>query len=74
MPYYKLHISKNDLIEAATKTRAAASTNCRACRQVLAESSPRMKIIAAMLKGHVEDLTELLPKPTKEILESDGNV
>jgi cytidine deaminase len=74
MPYYKLYISKNDLIEAATKTRAAASASCRACRQVLAEFSPKMKIIAGMPKGRVEDLTELLPKPTKEMLESDGNV
>jgi cytidine deaminase len=49
---------------------------CGACRQVLAEFSPTMTIIAATTSGESEEfhLGELLPKPTQGILESDRNV
>ena len=49
---------------------------CGACRQVLAEFNPRMRIVAATTKGEVEefDLAELLPKSAQGILESDRDV
>ncbi|HEY6070601.1 MAG TPA: cytidine deaminase [Chthoniobacterales bacterium] len=49
---------------------------CGACRQVLAEFNPRMKVIAAATGGEVEEfqLDALLPKPDQGILETDRNV
>jgi cytidine deaminase len=49
---------------------------CGACRQVLAEFNPRMRIIAATTRGGVEEfeLANLLPKSDQGILESDRNV
>ena len=49
---------------------------CGACRQVLAEFNPTMRIVAATTKGEVEEfeLAELLPKAAQGILEADRNV
>jgi cytidine deaminase len=45
---------------------------CGACRQLLAEFSPSMRVISATLDGRTEtlSLSELLPRPTQGILES----
>jgi cytidine deaminase len=49
---------------------------CGACRQVLAEFNPNMKIISATLEGRTQeyDLGDLLPKPKQGILEGQKNV
>jgi cytidine deaminase len=49
---------------------------CGACRQVLAEFSPEMKIVMANLDGLSQTvaLSELLPRPRQGILESTRNV
>ncbi len=49
---------------------------CGACRQVLAEFNPAMKVVAATPGGMSQEfeLAELLPKPAQGILESDSNV
>jgi cytidine deaminase len=49
---------------------------CGACRQVLAEFNPNMKIVAATIDGKVQefDLAELLPFPSLEILEGSPDV
>ena len=43
---------------------------CGACRQVLAEFSPGMRILGASLSGHITEvqLSELLPRPQQGIL------
>src|SRR5437868_10539024 len=45
---------------------------CGACRQVLAEFNPDLKIVSATLRGAREEhrLGELLPKPSQGVLES----
>ncbi|HET9857705.1 MAG TPA: cytidine deaminase [Chthoniobacterales bacterium] len=49
---------------------------CGACRQVMAEFNPSMKIIAATVDGKVQefDLAELLPFPSQGILEGSRDV
>src|SRR2546423_6593910 len=49
---------------------------CGACRQVLAEFNPEMKVVAATTTNKTEEfgLADLLPKPTQGILEPDSNV
>jgi cytidine deaminase len=49
---------------------------CGACRQVLAEFNPKMKILAATIDGNVEEfeLAELLPLPSQGILEGARDV
>lgn len=49
---------------------------CGACRQVMAEFNPSMKIIAATVDGKVQefDLAELLPFPAQGILEGSRDV
>lgn len=46
---------------------------CGACRQVLAEFNPDLKVITSTRKGAVEiaRLSELLPRPKQGILETD---
>ena len=63
------------MISVVTDSKKPA-VPCGACRQVLAEFNPKMKIIAATTKGEVEefDLSELLPKSAQGILESDRDV
>ncbi len=45
---------------------------CGACRQMLAEFNPKLRVIASTLDGRIEtySLEELLPKPRQGILES----
>jgi cytidine deaminase len=49
---------------------------CGACRQVLAEFNPSIKLITATVDGKVRefDLAELLPFPSQGILEGSRNV
>jgi cytidine deaminase len=49
---------------------------CGACRQVLAEFNPTMKVLAATVEGESQqfELSELLPLPAQGILEASGNV
>ncbi|SRR5581483_11436751 len=49
---------------------------CGACRQVLAEFNPNMKIISATVAGRTQeyDLGDLLPVPKQGILEGSKNV
>jgi cytidine deaminase len=49
---------------------------CGACRQVLAEFNPKIKVIAATVDGKVQefDLAELLPFPSQGILEGSRDV
>lgn len=49
---------------------------CGACRQVMAEFNPSMKIIAATVDGKVQefDLAELLPFPSQGILGGSRDV
>jgi cytidine deaminase len=45
---------------------------CGACRQFLAEFAPDIVIVSATLRGQqkIEQLSDLLPKPTRGILEN----
>jgi cytidine deaminase len=49
---------------------------CGACRQVLAEFNPSIKVLAATIDGKVQefDLAELLPFPSQGILEGSRDV
>jgi cytidine deaminase len=49
---------------------------CGACRQVLAEFNPGLRIVSSTLSGRREvvDLAELLPRPAQGILERTENV
>jgi cytidine deaminase len=66
-----------DLITIAVVTESKKpALPCGACRQVMAEFNPRMRIVAATTNGESEEfeLSELLPKPKQGILESNRNV
>ena len=66
-----------DLIMIAVVTESKSpAVPCGACRQVMAEFNPRMKIVAATTNGKSEEfeLSELLPKPKQGILESNRHV
>ena len=49
---------------------------CGACRQVLAEFAPKIKVVSATIGGEVQefDLAELLPFPSQGILEKSRDV
>ena len=49
---------------------------CGACRQVLAEFNPALKIVTSTISGEREtaELKDLLPRPTQGLLESLENV
>ena len=70
----------NELIVAASAGRLTdgkkPAVPCGACRQVLAEFDPNMKIPAATIDGTVQefDLAELLPFPSQGILERSRDV
>ena len=59
-----------DAIAVVTAGKTPA-VPCGACRQVMAEFNPNIKIIAATIGGEVQefDLAELLPFPAQGILE-----
>ena len=64
-----------DTIAVVTAGKTPAMP-CGACRQVLAEFNPNIKIIAATIDGKVQefDLAELLPFPAQGILEGSRDV
>ncbi len=72
----------NELIDTASAGRLTSGKKpaipCRACRQVLAEFNPNMKIPAATIDGNGKvqefDLAELLPFPSQGILEGSRDV
>ena len=49
---------------------------CGACRQVLAEFTPNIKVVSATIAGELQeyDLAELLPFPSQGILEKSRDV
>ena len=66
-----------DLVMIAVVTESKdPAVPCGACRQVMAEFNPGMKIVAATISGETEEfeLSGLLPKPRQGILESNRNV
>jgi cytidine deaminase len=68
---------ERDLIEIGIVANSRdPALPCGACRQVLAEFNPTMKIVAATVNGKTQkfDLADLLPKPTQGILESHRDV
>src|SRR6185503_17635854 len=63
-----------DLVAIAVVTGSKKpAVPCGACRQVMAEFNPRMRIIAATTTGESEEfeLSELLPRPKQGILQRD---
>jgi cytidine deaminase len=63
-----------DLIAIAVITDSKKpAVPCGACRQVMAEFNPKMRIVAATTNGESEEfeLSELLPKPNQGILDHD---
>jgi cytidine deaminase len=66
-----------DLVAIAVVTAGKKpAVPCGACRQIMAEFNPGMKIIAATVDGKVQefDLAELLPFPSQGILEGSRDV
>lgn len=66
-----------DLVAIAVVTASKKpALPCGACRQVMAEFNPEMRIIAATISGESEEfeLSALLPKPKQGILEPDRDV
>jgi cytidine deaminase len=68
---------EKEFVAIAVVTDAAEPTlPCGACRQVLAEFNPAIKIIASTLQHDVQEfsLTDLLPRPKQGILEALNDV
>ncbi len=66
-----------DLVAVAIVTDSTKPTvPCGACRQVLAEFNPNMKVFAATVGGDVQELElpELLPLPGQGVLEGIRHV
>jgi cytidine deaminase len=64
---------EKEFVAIAVVTDAAEPTlPCGACRQVLAEFNPAIKIIASTLQNDVQEfsLADLLPRPKQGILEA----
>jgi len=68
--------SKDFVAIAVVTAGKKPAVPCGACRQVMAEFNPSMKIIAATVDGKVQefDLAELLPFPSQGILEGSRDV
>jgi cytidine deaminase len=70
----------NELISAASAARLLAGKKpaipCGACRQVLAEFNPSIKVPAATVDGSLQEfgLAELLPFPAQGIVEESRYV
>ena len=64
-----------DLVAIVTDSTKPAAP-CGACRQVLAEFNPNMKVFAATFAGEVQEfeLAELLPLPEQGVLEGARRV
>jgi cytidine deaminase len=68
---------EKEFVAIAIVTGAAQPTlPCGACRQVLAEFNPAIKIIASTLQREVQEfsLTDLLPRPKQGILDALSDV
>jgi cytidine deaminase len=68
---------EKDFVAIALITDSAEpAVPCGACRQVLAEFNPEVKIIASTLRQQVAEfvLSELLPRPRQGILEASRHV
>jgi cytidine deaminase len=66
-----------DFVAIAVVTEGKKPTlPCGACRQVLAEFNPSMKVLTATINGKVQEvsLAELLPFPAQGILEGSRDV
>jgi cytidine deaminase len=68
--------SKDFVAIAVVTAGKTPAIPCGACRQVLAEFNPSMKVLAATIDGKVQefDLAELLPFPSQGILEGSRDV
>jgi cytidine deaminase len=68
--------SKDFVAIAVVTAGKRPAVPCGACRQVMAEFNPSMKIIAATVDGKMQefDLAELLPFPSQGILEGSRDV
>jgi len=68
--------SRDFVAIAVVTTGKKPAVPCGACRQVMTEFNPSMKIIAATIDGKVQefDLAELLPFPLQGILEGSRDV
>ena len=68
--------SKDFIAIAVVTAGKKPAVPCGACRQIMAEFNPGMKIIAATVDGKVQefDLAELLPFPSQGILEGSRDV
>ena len=68
--------SKDFVAIAVVTVGKKPAVPCGACRQVMAEFNPSMKIIAVTVDGKEQefDLAELLPFPSQGILEGSRNV
>lgn len=68
---------EKEFVAIAIVTGAAQPTlPCGACRQVLAEFNPAIKIIASTLQREVQEfsLSDLLPRPKQGILDALSDV
>ena len=68
--------SKDFVAIAVVTAGTKPAVPCGACRQVLAEFNPNMKILAVTVDGKIQefDLAELLPFPSQGILEGSRDV
>jgi cytidine deaminase len=68
--------SKESVAIAVVTAGKKAAISCGACRQVLAEFNPNMKMLAATTDGKKQefDLAELFPFPAQGILERSRDV
>ena len=68
--------SKDVIAIAVVTAGKKPAIPCGACRQVLAEFNPNMKVLAATIGGELQEfnLAELLPFPSQGILESSRDV
>jgi cytidine deaminase len=68
--------SKDFIAIAVVTAGKKPAIPCGACRQVLAEFNPNIKVLAATTDGKTEefDLADLLPFPSQGILEGSRDV
>jgi len=72
-----VNAGKMDFVAIAVVTNSKKpAVPCGACRQVLAEFSPSMRVLAATGDGLLEqfELSDLLPKPNQGIMNLDSHV